>query len=47
MPTLRPRDWQEADPPPTNGQVLAMLGIPALAALGVVFVLVLQWLGEL
>ena len=32
---------------PTRWQWLVMLGIPALAALGVVFVLVLQWLGEL
>ena len=46
MPTLRPRDW-EAEPTPTNGQWLAMLAPPAVAILSVVFVLVLQWLGEL
>ena len=44
MPTLKPSDWQDA---PTNGEWLAMLGMPVLAGLSVLFVLVLQWLGEL
>ena len=44
MPTYRPSDWE---PGPTNGEWLVMLGIPALAALGVLFVLFLERIGQL
>ena len=44
VPTLTPSDWE---PGPTNGEWLVMLGIPALAALGVLFVLFLERIGQL
>ena len=47
-PTYRPDYWQ--DEPESNEDVileLAMRLIPILAALGVLFVFVLDWLGEL
>ena len=47
MPTLTPRDWREEDPPPTNGQVLVIFGIPVVVAGLVLFVKLLWVLGEL
>ena len=43
MPTLDLRDPE----PPTNGQLLVMLGIPGIAAACTVFVWILWKLGQL
>ena len=46
-PTYRPSDWERTESDEDVILELAMRLIPILAALGVLFVFVLDWLGEL